>query len=461
MISMLMFLMSLAAQRHIDTKTENDIHHAVLSVAALADGMTYYQTQAIQNCWQSEVMVCPAGIISLRTRLGSQNEISYGNGYETSTDGSSYIMTTLASKGDVVGRTTKESNINSGVFAALKSMNKDSTSVGYYDIMAGGVVLPEKENAVVSVTFQTTPVQGQPVLYSSIVTALPPALVASIGGGGYSPLVPIPPSVTPVPVSPAAVVSPPASISPPEPTSPTYAPPATVVVKPISPWAPSPVPPPPPPPPSPPPPVPPTPTVTPEQVALAKAAKTVSYLGWGPIVSHGTGKLSSQIHVSKAIEIWLMNDSGNIIYSFYCIPNNDITKPLVSDGPYTDVGGIVATNTSSDQQCKAASDLIQLFISSGNAFYNDMERWARVIGFPQYDSIIETTIHSYGITTMGSFGMSDVAFSGNSSMSYFSSRSLYGGGVPEPTSSDVGKGLTYDQSALADQYISTMTNGSY
>ena len=249
MISILMFLLSMTTGKQIEHRPQNDVHHAEMSVAALADGMEYYQTQAVQNCWQAGTVSCAAGSVPLRTRNGSQTGVAYGSGYETVTDGSSYIMTTLAPKGNVAGRSTKESNVNSGVFAALRSMSRDSSTVGYYDSSAGGVVLPEKENMVVQVTFNTTPVQGQPVLYSSVSTAPPPAQLASIDGGGYSPLIPIPPTVTPVPTSPAAVVSPPANVSPSVPTSPIYTPPATVVVNPISPWAPSPVPPPPPPPP--------------------------------------------------------------------------------------------------------------------------------------------------------------------------------------------------------------------
>ena len=221
-------------------------HSSCRSVAALADGIAYYQSQAIQNCWSSGTVSCAAGTVPLRSRDGSQTEISYGTGYETVTDGSTYIMTTLATKGSVSGHSARDANINSGVFAALKSMSEDSMTVGYYDATAGGIVLPEKGNIVVQVSFSTTPVQGQPVLYSSVATSPPPTQVASIDGGGYSPLVPIHPSVIPVPVSPAAVVSPPAEVSPSVPTSPTYTPPATIVINPISPWAPSPGSPPPP-----------------------------------------------------------------------------------------------------------------------------------------------------------------------------------------------------------------------
>ena len=247
MISMMMFLMSLFAGKQIQQQPIDAVHHDTYSVAALADGMAYYQAQAIQKCWHEGASSCAAGSVDLANRTGAQTASGYGSGYETVTDGSTYIATTLDTQGMVAGRTHQESTVNSGVFAALKGMTSQSSAVGYYDQTAGGVILPDKNNEVVSVRFASTPVQGQPVIYSTIATAPPPVQVASIAGGGYAPIVPIPPTVTSSPVAPVEMVSPPASVSPPETVSPIYTPPATVVINPISPWAPSPVPPPPPP----------------------------------------------------------------------------------------------------------------------------------------------------------------------------------------------------------------------
>ncbi len=195
----------------------------------------------------SRPVSCVAGSVDMANRTGSHTASGYGSGYETVTDGSTYIATTLDTQGAVAGRTHQESTVNSGVSAALQGMTDQSSAVGYYDQTAGGVVIPALNDEVVSVRFASSPVQGQPVIYSTISTTSPPVQLASIAGGGYSLFVPIPPTVTPSPTSPTAVVSPPASASTPEAVSLIYTPPATVVVNPVSPWAPSPVPPPPPP----------------------------------------------------------------------------------------------------------------------------------------------------------------------------------------------------------------------
>ena len=238
MISTMMFLLSLFAVNQVQEHPVESVKHDILSVSALADGMSYYQNQAIEHCWKNGGAICPAGSITLSNRNGSQVAGAYGSGYESETDGSTYVVTTLALQGAAAGRTTQQSYINSGIYAALKQMTGQSSSVGYYDKSVGGVILPDRNNEVAHVSFQSEPIQGQPVLYAAIMTPPPPVQVASIEGGSYSPLVPIPPTVTPVPISPAAVVSPPANVSSPEPVSPTYTPPATVMVNPIGPWAP-------------------------------------------------------------------------------------------------------------------------------------------------------------------------------------------------------------------------------
>ncbi len=166
MISMMMFLLSLFAGKQMQDHPVDSIQHNILSVSALADGMNYYQTQAIQQCWDNGVSKCPVGSVSLHSRSGATESMSYKAGYETVTDGTHYIMTTLDANGIVSGRSTADSNLNAGIFATLKMMTKGSTSVGYYDKTVGGVVLPDQENAVVQANFQNPPVQGQPVLYT-------------------------------------------------------------------------------------------------------------------------------------------------------------------------------------------------------------------------------------------------------------------------------------------------------
>lgn len=279
MISVMMFLLSLFTGKQVQAHPIEVVHHDTLSVAALADGMSYYQSQAVESCWHNGAMSCGAGEVHLTTRTGSQSQIAYGAGYNTTTDGSTYVMTTLAGNGEVAGRTSDHSSINSGVFAALKNMTGTSSTIGYYDQQSGGIVLPDQQNEVVQGTFLSAPVQGQPVLFTSLVAPSPPAQVASIDGGGYAPLVPIPPSITPSPIQPAAIISPPTSVSPPASISPTYTPPATVIVNPISPWAPSPVPPPPPPPPPPVPPPPPSPPPPPPPPSYFQACDATDKIG--------------------------------------------------------------------------------------------------------------------------------------------------------------------------------------
>lgn len=57
MISMMMFLMLLFVGKQIQERPIDAVHHDTYSVAALADGMAYYQTQAIQKCWHEVVTV--------------------------------------------------------------------------------------------------------------------------------------------------------------------------------------------------------------------------------------------------------------------------------------------------------------------------------------------------------------------------------------------------------------------
>ncbi len=121
-------------QRPID-----NVPHDTYSVAAaLADGMAYYQNQAIQKCWQDGASSCAAGAVDLTNRTGSQVNRAYRAGYETVTDGTNYIVTTLDTQCAV---------------AALKGMSYGSSSVGYYDQTTGRIVLPDKENETVVVRF--------------------------------------------------------------------------------------------------------------------------------------------------------------------------------------------------------------------------------------------------------------------------------------------------------------------
>lgn len=95
MISMMMFFMSLFVGKQIQQPQIDAMHHDVQTVSALADGMVYYQSQAIQKCWKDGASSCAAGAIDLANRAGSQTASGYGSGYQTVTDGSTYIATTL------------------------------------------------------------------------------------------------------------------------------------------------------------------------------------------------------------------------------------------------------------------------------------------------------------------------------------------------------------------------------
>ena len=147
MISMMMFFMSLFVGKQIQQPQIDAMHHDVQTVSALADGMVYYQSQAIQKCWKDGASSCAAGSVDLANRMGSQTASGYGSGYQTVTDGSTYIATTLDTQGAVAGRTHQASTVNSGVFAALKGLTSQSSTVGYYDQAAGGVILPDKKGS--------------------------------------------------------------------------------------------------------------------------------------------------------------------------------------------------------------------------------------------------------------------------------------------------------------------------
>ena len=122
-----MFMLSLFTGKQVQQRPIDNVHHDTFSVAALADGMAYYQNQAIQKCWHDGASSCTVGPVELNNRTGSQVDSAYGAGagYETVTDGSTYIATTLHAKGTVSGRTHQDSNINAGVFAALKGMTSE------------------------------------------------------------------------------------------------------------------------------------------------------------------------------------------------------------------------------------------------------------------------------------------------------------------------------------------------
>lgn len=64
---------------------------------------------------------------------------------------------------------------------------------------------------------------------------------------------------------------------------------------------------------------------------------------------------------------------------------------------------------------------------------------------------------------MGTFGNSDIQFSGNKVANYWTNKNLYGVGnqIDQMDTSKSSPGLTYDKSALADEYVSTLTNGQY
>ena len=136
--------------------------------AAFAEGMSYYQSEAIQTCWdaQNQAFLCGAGLIPLTPRPGSSGVMLYGSGFVSFTDGSSYIATTIGPSAPSMMDTTEYGSI----IAALNDQTEQSMTVGFYNQSLGGVYLGNHGGEIVRPSFVVTPVNGQPVLYQPVHT---------------------------------------------------------------------------------------------------------------------------------------------------------------------------------------------------------------------------------------------------------------------------------------------------
>ncbi len=164
MLAMLAYVMGLVMLQFSRIDRTDVQQHPVS--AAMADGLMYYQSAAIQQCLdtQTQTITCPAGVITMTGRPGSGGAMQYGRSFISVTDGSTYIMTTLASSAATMMDTTQYADI----VGALNDQTEQSVTIGIYRPSVGGVYLGNWGGRVVTVTFPTTPTQGQPVIYQPI-----------------------------------------------------------------------------------------------------------------------------------------------------------------------------------------------------------------------------------------------------------------------------------------------------
>lgn len=136
----------------------------------VGETLLYYQNMAVTSCIQPSTnkITCSPGVIPLRTRDGASQSMGYGSSFISSTDGSSYIMTTLGSPN--IGSLNLNRSKNAWLLDYIDRATEHSVTVGYYNAATGRVELmnmistADRPNYVMP-QFLKPPFDGQPVIY--------------------------------------------------------------------------------------------------------------------------------------------------------------------------------------------------------------------------------------------------------------------------------------------------------
>lgn len=185
MLAIIYVFLGLIAMGTLVSPNADDNSMRLAAAQAIAGDMVYYHSEAESRCFLADsenvndvpTMTCPAGTLQkIPNRQGAVQQLDYGQGIQSWTDGETYVATTIC--GTSIGK-VDVSNVYGYLTNAILQSGEDPHSVGYY---YGGVVKMNSnglQQATDTVYQQTYPVtnapcslqNGQPVLYTKLRTS--------------------------------------------------------------------------------------------------------------------------------------------------------------------------------------------------------------------------------------------------------------------------------------------------
>lgn len=173
MLAMLILLFGSLMTTMMANKPMEHIQFSERIGMPIAESLLYYQNMATTFCLDKNTgkITCSTGMVPLRNRTGASNSMAYGTAFISSTDGSTYVMTTLGAAN--IGSLNLDKAKNAWLMNYLNNQTEHSVTIGYYNANTRRVELPNLQMTTnypnyATPAFLKAPFDGEPVIFMNL-----------------------------------------------------------------------------------------------------------------------------------------------------------------------------------------------------------------------------------------------------------------------------------------------------